>query len=181
MSRRVLDFSGIIHGEMQNAMYCQNGHYVGIVNPILRARSMGHLRAMMERASQNEAQDRLPAFCTECGAPNISACQHCQAPIEPRHVRIRPGYCGRCGKPFTWTERALSAAKEYIDELDLSAEEKTKQKGSLDDLTSDTERTQLAAGRFRKLMDKIGPAAAGVLQRIVETVATEAAKKSMGL
>lgn len=163
-------------------MYCLNGDYVGVVNPILRAKSWGQLQAMMERASQHEGQERLPAFCARCGAQNISACQYCQAPIELRHVGSRPGYCGGCGKPFPWTETAVSAAKEYTDELDqLSPEEKTMLKGTFDDLTIDTARTPLAANRFKKLMNKIGPNAAGVLSKIVETVMTEAVKKMMGL
>jgi hypothetical protein len=167
---------------MQNAMYCLNGHYVGVVNPILRARNSGQLRAMMERASQHEGQERLPAFCTRCGTPNISACQHCQAPIELRHMGSKPGYCGGCGKPFPWTETALSAAKAYTDELDqLSPEEKTTLKETFDDLTIDTARTPLAANRFKKFMSKIGPSAAGAVGKIVEAVATEAAKKMLGL
>jgi len=97
-------------------------------------------------------------------------------------VGSRPGYCGGCGKPFPWTETAVSAAKEYTDELDqLSPEEKTMLKGTFDDLTIDTARTPLAANRFKKLMNKIGPNAAGVLSKIVETVMTEAVKKMMGL
>ena len=44
-----------------------------------------------------------------------------------------------------------------------------------------TVRTPLAANRFKKFMIKIGPVAAGVLQKIIETIATEAAKKAAGL
>jgi hypothetical protein len=96
-------------------------------------------------------------------------------------VGNRPGYCGGCGKAFPWTETALSAAKEYTDELDqLSPEEKTMLKGTFDDLTIDTARTPLAANRFKKFMSKMGPNAAGVLSKIVETVMTEAVKKMMG-
>ena len=93
-----------------------------------------------------------------------------------------PRYCGECGKPFPWTETALEAAREYADDLDqLSSEEKAKLKATFDDLTIDTIRTPLAANRFKKFMTKVGPAAGGVLQKILEAVATEAAKKSMGL
>jgi hypothetical protein len=92
-----------------------------------------------------------------------------------------PKYCGECGTPFPWTEKALSAAKEYIDDLDqLDAEETVSLKGTFDDLTSDTSRTPVAANRFNKFIHKIGPVAGSVLQKIVETIATEAAKKSMG-
>ncbi len=77
---------------------------------------------------------------------------------------------------------ALSAAKDYTDDLDqLSPEEKVALKGTFDDLTSDTPRTPAAANRFKKFISKIGPATGDVLQKIVETVATEAAKKAMGL
>ena len=93
-----------------------------------------------------------------------------------------PKYCGECGKPFPWTETALAAASEYADDLDqLSSEEKAALKGTFADLTVDTVRTPLAASRFKKFMIKVGPVAGAVLQKIVETVATEAAKKSIGL
>jgi hypothetical protein len=132
--------------------------------------------------AENEDQKRLPAFCTTCGASNVSACQHCQTPIEYQYPGVTPGYCGGCGKPFPWTETALSAAKKYADELDqLSPEERATLKGTFDDLTSDTARTPLAASRFKKFMGKIGPSAEGVLRKIVEAVATEAAKKMLRL
>lgn len=93
-----------------------------------------------------------------------------------------PSYCGECGSPFPWTETALAAAREYTDDLDqLSQEEKTELKKALDDLTVDTPRTPLAASRFKKVLNKIGPKAGSVLQKIVENVLTEAAKKSLGL
>jgi hypothetical protein len=130
----------------------------------------------------SQGQKRSQLFCTTCGAPNISTCQHCQTPIEIRYPGSRSAYCGGCGKPFPWTETALSAAREYTDELDqLDREEKTALKETFDDLTVDTARTPLAATRFKRFMNKIGPVAGAALQKIVETVATEAAKKAMGL
>jgi len=93
-----------------------------------------------------------------------------------------PSYCGECGSPFPWTATALAAAKEYTDDLDqLSPEEKDALKSTFADLTSDTARTPLAASRFKKFANKIGPVASGILQRIIEAVLTEAAKKSIGL
>jgi hypothetical protein len=137
---------------------------------------------MMERASHDDGREQFAAFCTKCGALNISACQHCQALIEYRYGGDRPSYCGGCGKSFPWTEVALSAAKEYTDELDqLSPEERTTLKRTLDDLSIDTDRTPLAANRIKKFMDKIGPSAAGLLNKFVEVVATAAAKKMLGI
>ena len=88
-----------------------------------------------------------------------------------------PKYCEECGVPFPWTEAALSAAKDYTDDLDqLNAEEKITLKATFDDLTSDTARTPVAANRFKKFMKKLGPAAADALTKIMVNVATEAAK-----
>lgn len=73
---------------------------------------------------------------------------------------------------------ALSAAKEYTDDLDqLSAEEKTALKATFDDLTSDTARTPLAANRFKNFVTKLGPVAGDALAKIIVNVATEAAKR----
>jgi hypothetical protein len=93
-----------------------------------------------------------------------------------------PNYCGECGSPFLWTATAVAAAKEYTDDLDqLSPKEKDALKRTFADLTSDTARTPLAASRFKKFTNKIGPVASSILQKIIEAVLTEAAKKSIGL
>jgi hypothetical protein len=124
-------------------------------------------------------------FCPVCGSATVVACPGCRVKItsatSPWNSFIIPAYCHNCGKPFPWTEIALSAAKEYTDDLELTAEEKTALKGALDDLTSDTARTPVAANRLRKVISKVGPIAGGVLQKLAETIATEAAKKAMGL
>jgi hypothetical protein len=152
------------------AQICRNGHLV-----------LSSLKTF--------PQFRKP-FCEKCGAATIEACQTCGWPITGIGPNAwmgaagpyqPPKYCGECGKPFPWTETALTAAKEYTDDLDqLSPEEKAVLKGTFDDLTSDTDRTPLAASRFKKFMGKIGPATGDVLQKILETVATEAAKRIMG-
>jgi BrxA/Uncharacterized protein conserved in bacteria (DUF2321) len=53
-----------------------------------------------------------------------------------------PSYCGECGTPFPWTETALEAVREYADDLDqLSQDEITELKKTLDDLTVDVLQT----------------------------------------
>ena len=128
-------------------------------------------------------------FCEACGAPTISRCQTCDWPIAGEGYAPfggggsyqPPKYCGECGKPHPWTEMALSAAREYADDLDqLSAEDKTILKGTFDDLASDTQRTPLAASRFRRIVSKISPVAGDALKQIIVTIATEAAKRHLG-
>jgi len=92
-----------------------------------------------------------------------------------------PNYCGECGNPFPWTAAALSAASEYTDELEqLTQEEKDTLKNTLTDLTTDTSRTPLAASRFKTVIRKIGPVAGNTLQKIIENVLSEAAKRAIG-
>ena len=153
------------------AQVCRNGHLV-----------LGSL----QRFPQFQK-----AFCEDCGAATIDQCQKCGWPISGAGPDAwmadagpyrPPRYCGECGTPFPWTETALSAARDYTDDLDeLSPDEKASLKGTFNDLTVDTVRTPLAASRFQKFLNKVGPAAGDVLRKIIETVATEAAKKSMGL
>jgi hypothetical protein len=129
-------------------------------------------------------------FCERCGSATVTQCQTCGWPIAGKGYAPfgdggpyeLPKYRAECGKSYPWTERGLSAAKEYTDDLDqLSAEEKTTLKASFDDLTSDTARTPMAAKRFKKLLSKIGPAAGDTLKQIIVSVASEAAKKLIGL
>jgi hypothetical protein len=150
---------------MMYAIYCRNGHYIGLVEGSY----------FSEGATQ--------AFCTKCGAETLQGCLSCNAQIpHPRYGSDQAAYCGSCGKPFPWTETALAAAKEYTDELEaLNDDEKATLKASFDDLTVDTPRTELAASRFKRIMGKIGPAAGDVLTKIMVNVATEAAKKGMGI
>jgi hypothetical protein len=101
--------------------------------------------------------------------------------VEKQYRGETPAYCGGCGEAFPWTETALAAAREYTDELEaLNTEEKLALKETFDDLTSDTARTPVAANRFNNLIKKIGPVAGGIPKQIVVSVATEAAKKSIG-
>jgi hypothetical protein len=80
------------------------------------------------------------------------------------------------------TATILAAANEYMDELeDLSKEDKMVLKSTFTDLTVDSPRTELAVTRFKKVYSKIDPTAGEVLKIIPSSVATEIAKKQMGL
>ena len=99
-----------------------------------------------------------------------------------RRPFVIPPYCPHCGKQFPWVESAVGAAEEFADELDaLDAVEKAELKASVPDLISNTPRTPLALSRFKKLISKIGPAAASSLTQILVSVLTEEAKKQLGL
>lgn len=145
----------------------------------------GHAVNDMVRAAPQLNRD----FCSQCGAPTITTCQQCEAPIQGEyHVEgvfdfsgfeySPPSFCHKCGAAYPWTEAKLQAARELADELDeLSPDEIEVLKGSLDDLVADTPRTTLAATRFKKLVAKVGPAVADGFKEILTDVVSESAKK----
>lgn len=164
---------------IRGATYCLKGHLVGAEDA--PPRDWDQVQEAALREFDEDEGYKPPAFCTDCGSAIISTCNQCQKKIAFENGR-RPQYCRWCGSPFPWTVGALSAAREYADELDqLSSEEKIALKATFDELTTNTARTPLAATHFKKFMDKVGSPAAEILKKIVETVLTEAAKKTIGL
>jgi hypothetical protein len=153
------------------ALVCRNGHLV-----------LGSIQQLPQCTQP---------FCEDCGAPTIDCCQSCQWPIEGfgQYAWMGnagpyrpPKYCGQCGTAFPWTEAAIAAAKEYTDELaELNTEEKITLKETFPDLTIDSARTPVALSRFRKLLDKVGPAAGKGLVQIIVSVATDEVKRQFGL
>lgn len=158
-------------GSYHVGQVCQNGH------------------AINSMADENGALNSK--FCGHCGAETTTECAACSAPI--RGYYSVPGvisfgewtpdsYCYECGAPYPWTKTALDTAAEFVDESDeLSDDDKERLKASLTDLTKDSPRTELAASRFKKLAGKAGAALPDGLGKILISVLTEAAKKSLGL
>lgn len=132
-------------------------------------------------------------FCSRCGAETLTQCPTCKANIrgyyhDPEGMVLSipswdlPSYCVKCGKEFPWTATALQAAKDLTDEIEgLTDEERQKAKESFGDLISDTPKTSVAVVRTQKLLKKAGPVAGKALRDIIVSVASEAAKKALGL
>lgn len=150
------------------AQVCPNGHVV---------------------TSSLEWGDMNSPFCPECGKPTVTACE-CGTPIRglyhvPGFVGVGekytpPAYCYSCGKPFPWTQQRLDAARELIDESEgLSDDEKAALSGTLDDLLSDTPKTEVAALKFKRLAAKTGVEVAGALRSVLVDVMSEAARKAV--
>jgi hypothetical protein len=131
-----------------------------------------------------QSPERCVPFCTICGSPTMTTCGQCGDPIRGLYwgpgslgQYRRPSYCHRCGRPYHWTEAALSAARDLALELDgLTPEERNTLAQSLDDLVRDTPRTPTAATRFKKLAAKAGVEGATALKDILVNVVSEAAK-----
>jgi hypothetical protein len=130
------------------------------------------------------------AHCPKCGAATVMKCPKCNKPIRgyyhvPGVVNFcgpdpAPSFCAECGAAFPWTEGRLSAAREYIRELDrLDDTEKGLLSRSLDDLVRDTPNTTIAAQRFRKYAAKAGSFAVEGLKTIMIEVMVETAKRQI--
>lgn len=93
-----------------------------------------------------------------------------------------PNYCYNCGEAFPWTAERIAAAQTLADESDgLTEEEKKQLKASIPDLTKDSARTELAAVRYKRLIKKAGAVVGPALNKIAVEIATEGAKKLLGL
>ncbi len=130
-------------------------------------------------------------FCEECGSSTITSCKKCDWPIGGRGPFAwmadsgpyqPPKFCGECGAAFPWTQAVVDAARSLTDEQDaLTAEEKVAMKTSIDQMTSDTALTPVAASKFNTLARKIGPQAGEMLKSLVLAIATGEAKRHLGL
>ena len=151
------------------AQICERGHVVNSMS--------------LQFSESNEE------YCSKCGARTITACPSCDKPIRGSHVvntedefgyepmRLTPSYCRGCGEPYPWTRAGLDAAKEMVAELaGLDADEKKLLQTSIDDIASDTPRTDLAASRIKRLLAKVGKEAAETLREIVIRLAVDTAK-----
>jgi predicted nucleotide-binding protein len=65
----------------------------------------GHMITSMVKKHPEDMKKR----CPDCGAPTITACKECQAPIPGQDhdpdfyfSTSRPDYCDNCGKPYPW-------------------------------------------------------------------------------
>jgi hypothetical protein len=155
-------------GRYDVAQVCANGHVVN--------------------ANTEELPEHNRTFCSECGERTIVECPVCKNSIAGQYMPAsglkgtyrRPAFCSSCGKPYPWTLRRLAAARELALEMEgLTDDERKSLAGTLDDLSADTPRTQLAATRFKPLLAKPGKAPATALRDIMVDVMSEAAKKAV--
>jgi len=142
----------------------------------------------------NDSYHEYPAhnqeYCSKCGEPAIFKCPNCQTEIRGDYkvpnviggggLSKAPSFCHSCGKPYPWTAKKLEAAREMIMELDeLTPEEKDKLDNSLDDLVSETPKTEVASLRFKKILKKLSKDSYEGIKTIIVDVASEAIKKSL--
>jgi hypothetical protein len=150
--------------------YCERGHLAARL-PLIGSRDVGRVTWLHGKFGTTLTEQ--PDHCFECGAATMTACKHCSIDIQ-----LSAKYCGKCGKPFPWTEDALAAAREYTDEIeDISDVDKAALKDTFRDLTIETSRTPLAATRFMRIVRRSGPVVYETLREILVDVMAETAVK----
>ena len=142
-------------------------------------------------ATTTDASTYTDSFCKECGSKIIKTCPKCGTPIQGcSHEDLfytcgrynPPSYCHNCGQPYPWTTARIEAAKMLIEDMDeLSDEEKKKMSESIDKIITDTPYTEASANRIKKYLLKIGKESASAIRDVLVNIASEAAKKILGV
>ena len=158
-------------GTYDVALVCMNGH-------------------MINDSFLKYPEHNIP-YCDKCGAATICSCPHCNAKIRGEYdvpgvaviggLTETPAYCYSCGKPYPWTEERLKAIRETIELSEISEQEKNEFNSNLPDIISETPRTKLAALKIKTIGAKIGKDIWAVAKDILVDIASETAKKTMGL
>jgi hypothetical protein len=128
------------------------------------------------------------AHCPDCGAATIDACEQCHTEIRgylhvPNTMGIpyeldAPAYCGSCGLPYPWTVERLAVAKEMARELEgLTPEQGEQLAATLDDIVTPGPKSELQAGRFKKLIGKAAKPAGEALRRFLIEYGAEVTKR----
>lgn len=149
-----------------------------------------------QQSSSVKWGQEVSGFCEQCGEKLISSCPNCGYPISgnfdvtddtlvdftwmSRKIPV-PNYCHECSKPYPWTQTRIQATQEIIDLSELYEAGKQDFKSSIKDLLVDTPRTKIATFKYNKYIQKMGEFAGNSLKEVLVVIASEAAKKSIGL
>lgn len=130
------------------------------------------------------------AFCEKCGERTIDACESCSTPIRGKYHNPNaftsrpvpvPAYCLGCGNAYPWQEEAVANLRAILREGDLTDDEVEIAEAALPDVLRDTPKSESAALRFKRVLGGLGKPAYDVAIKVVSDLASETAKKTMGL
>ena len=155
-------------GYFEMAQICLNGHCI--------------------TGSVNFSPELTSPFCEKCGQKTITECLHCNESIRGVYCEYDvpyvnytvPSYCLSCGKPYPWTERILSAAKELIGEESIDDDTKAELIEVLPDIIADNPRTAVAVSRLQRFGKKAAVFTLNTAKELLVSFACEAAKRSLG-
>lgn len=128
-------------------------------------------------------------YCGQCGEETIISCRSCGADIRGRYeggavvlAGWRPTpHCHQCGAAYPWTQSKLDAITELVEAIEeLTSHERDVIRELAPHLIEDTPRTTPASFKVATIVGKLGGHAGKTMKKLLEEVAVEAAKKSLG-
>jgi len=149
-----------------NALICLDGH---VINDSMR-----------DQPQLNKKH------CPQDGKPTISECPECHQPIAGEihysnvfgaHDFKLPAFCIECGKPYPWTTAKQNAAKELIEELELSVEDQKTLEVSIDQIGKNDIQAQVGATKINRIIKSIKSTTGEILHKLVVDISSETAKK----
>ena len=159
------------------ALVCLSGH---LINDRVRGKAAANLEE-----------------CPICGSETVSACPGCREPIPGFHyesgqdptsplvprgraLAAPPRYCPACGRPFPWTERALSAVRSVIREVAaLDLHERDQLRRSIDHIIRQTPQTPEAVRRINVALARVGGETADTLRGLFLSIASAEVKEQL--
>lgn len=128
-------------------------------------------------------------YCNKCGHKTITQCPNCKTPIKgelwtPGVLPIGryepPAFCQHCGSSFPWTHGRIEAAIEMsLNEGKLHGDEVEQLKQSMNEVVRDTPKTQVAATRLKRLLQKLSTNTTRAVHDLMVDTISETAKKIM--
>ena len=135
----------------------------------------------------------MPQFskphCPTCGERTITTCPQCQVTIQGHYnspgilsgsEKSVPNNCHSCGTAYPWRQAAIASAIEVL-QIDLEGKDAVDVAQLVTAIAIETPRTQVAALKLKLLLPKVGKATYDVAIKVISDVASETAKKTLGL
>lgn len=158
-------------GHFDQMQVCRNGHQI--------------------TDSARSAPEFRRNFCAECGAATIDQCDDCGAEIKGNYnvksvIAITgptpvPHYCDNCGKPYPWQQSAIENLEALFEEGGLSKADIEKLRETLPDVLRDTPKSESASIKFGRILKKLGKPVYDIAITVISDIASETAKKTLGL
>lgn len=127
-------------------------------------------------------------FCKDCGAKTIMSCEVCSAQIRGRRhdsMSIQappvPKYCEDCGGAFPWQQAAIDNLTEILRDDGLDESDMAVFESALPDVIRETPKTESATLKVAKVLKGLGKPAYDVSIKVLSDLASETAKKALGL
>lgn len=126
-------------------------------------------------------------FCPDCGAETIMTCPLCNTPIQGHlsgvlsvHESPVPHYCHQCGSAYPWRQAAIANVIE-IAQLELDDTDAAAVPALVHEIAIDMPRTEISALKLKRILSKLGKPTYDVAIKVISDIASEAAKKALGL